>query len=195
MMKTAVGLALAIAVAGCGGYQSEYMVAMNPPVAIRPPPGWAVVIFLRPSNYAFAVGTTILDENGRFLGDANPTGHFAVSVPPGHHLFLAWAENTAALQLDAAPGKTYFVEVQPRMGAFSARMQLTAIKPGSPSWAQKEQWLRETRQYKPDTARGQAEMDRRSADRAERLRRAHQIMQEYKPEELQERTLGPDDGV
>jgi hypothetical protein len=171
------------------------MMVMNPPANIRPPPGYAMVVFIRPSAYAYAIGATILDENGRFVGDAAPEAHFAAAVTPGHHIFLAWAENTAAIQVDAVPGKTYYVEVQPRMGAWSARMQLTAIKPSSPSWARKDAWLHDTKQLKPDLPRGQAEMDRRSGDRAERIRRAHQIMTEYKPDELAERTLGPDDGV
>lgn len=186
-------LLLAIAAGGCS-YSSPYM---RPSQAGYPmaPADAAQVVFVRPSAMGFALGVTLLDGSGRFLGDLPAESHFAVAVPPGQHLFFAWAENTAAIRADLAPGRTYFVEVSPRPGFLSMRIQLLALTPRHPKWRERGAWIRETQHLIADRTAGQAEMNRRAEDRAERLRRAREILRKYDPTELAERTLTPDDGV
>lgn len=153
----------------------------------------ATVVFLRPSGMASGITTTILDGNGRFLGDSLPSSHFSVKVPPGEHLFLAWAENTAALRATLAAGKTYYVKVSPRMGALSARMQLLALTPRNEDWPKLKEWLGK-KGYEPNTDTGQRYLDSRKDDVAKRVKRANDILKEYDPKELEERTLRAEDG-
>jgi hypothetical protein len=183
---------LALALAGCAS--SEYMHEVPPGRAIAAAPDRATVVFVRPSGFGFAIKTTILDEHGGFVGESLPQSQFAVSLPPGKHLFIAWAENTGALQADLAPGKTYYVEVSPKMGALSARVHLLAIAPRTKSWEKLSEWLRESKAYDPDQTAGQAYLASRQGDVQERLRRANDAIASYDASELADRTLNPGDG-
>ncbi len=106
-----------------------------------------------------------------------------------------WAENSDAVAADVVAGRVYFVEVAATMEAFSAQMHLRAIKPGLKSWERRDEWLRGSQQYASDAAAGQANLDRRAQDVAERLRRGHEQLTKYSGDKLAEHTLGPDDSV
>jgi len=188
------GLALAVSVAACTA-TSDYMMQPRVPVALVAPPDAALVVFLRPSGYGRAVATTILDDSGRFLGDSIGETQFAVSLPPGKHVFLSWAENTAPLRADLLPGRVYYVEVSPRMGFWSTRVQLIALTPRSEHWSYVSEWLRDTTQLIPNGSAGQAYLNGRAEDVAERIRRARERLTQLDPQELDERTLLPEDGV
>lgn len=192
-------LTLAFASSGCVA-TSRYMRPSTVASPVRPGPGQAVVVFVRPSGYAGSMRATIMDGNGRFLGDSLPESQFAVALPAGHHVFVVWAENTEAMLADLAPGRTYFVEVSMKMGFMSARAHLFGITPRSPSWgsenwAERAVWLRETQRLVPDLVAGQTYLDSRAADRAERLRRATEALAEYPADERPARSLLPQDGV
>jgi hypothetical protein len=179
-----------LATLGCAS--SDYMRTASGPVG-APAADTATVVFLRPSGGATAIRTTILDIEGRFIGDTLSSSYFAANVPPGEHVFFAWAENTSALRATLAPGKTYYVKVSPRMGVLSARMQLLAIKPGSEDWAKLKGWMGK-KHLEPDTAKGQAFLDGRKDDVAKRIVRANAILKEYDAKDLAERTLLEQDG-
>ena len=186
-------LALGLSTAGCTA-TSAYMHEATSARPTEPTTGGATVVFVRPSGYAAGIKTTIFDERGGFLGDSLPESQFAATLPPGRHLFVAWAENTAALQADLTAGRTYYIEVAPRIGVFSARMHLLAITPRSKSWAKLPEWLRDSRPYEPDTSAGQAYLATRPDDVKERLRRAQEAIRKYDAEDLALHTLSPDDG-
>ncbi len=171
------------------------MVQPRVPVPLVAPPDAALVVFLRPSGYGRGVATTILDDRGAFLGDSIGETQFAVAVPPGQHVFLSWAENTAPLQGNFLPGHVYYVEVSPRMGWWSTRIQMLALTPRSEHWSRVSEWLRETTQLVPDAAAGQAYLNGRANDVAERIRRARERLTQLDAEELADRTFLPQDGV
>jgi hypothetical protein len=193
-MAALLAAAMAAASAGCAA-TSEYMRPAQLTGPPTPPPGQALVVFVRPSSFALGLRFTILSAQGQFLGDSLPASNFAIILPPGQHVFFGWAENTSALRADLAPDRTYYVEVAPKMGFGSARCHLLAITPRAESWAKLSTWLRETAAYLPDTAAGQAYLASRAPDVADRLRRGHETLGEYSPEELAERTLFPGDGI
>jgi hypothetical protein len=186
-------LVLGLAASGCVA-TSPYMHEAVTAQPSAPPPGAATVVFVRPSGYAGALKTTILDEHGTFLGDSLAESQFAVTLPAGRHLFVAWAENTAALQADLAPGRTYYVEVAPRMGVLSARVHLLAVTPRSKSWERLPEWLHDSRLYDADPGAGQAYLATRQDDVRERLRRANEAIRKYDADDLALRTLNPGDG-
>lgn len=183
---------LALMLTGCSA-TSQYMVKAKSH-AIDRSPDMATVVFIRPSNYAAAQLTTILDSKGRFLGDALPSSYFAVKVPPGEHVFISWAENTAALRANVAAGKIYFVEVSSKLGWMSARMHLLALGPNTDNWKHIDEWLGECTPYAPDEAQGQGYLKKRAADTGERIDRALDALSKYDAAELAERTLVPTDG-
>lgn len=183
---------LAIASTGCTA-SSKYML-QAPKGPIERSAEMATVVFVRPSSYASAMRTTILDARGRFLGDSLGSSYFAVKVPPGEHVFIAWAENTAALRATLAPQRVYFVEVSSKMGAFSARMHLLAIAPRKKSWQKVDKWLAESDAYTVDEAAGQAYLRGRAEDTSERIERAKETLTKYDASELDDRTLTANDG-
>lgn len=179
---------------GCAA-TSDYMRPTLLPLDAPPPPGTAAVVFIRPSNWAYTKVMTILDDQGRFIGDSTAGSCFATPVPAGKHLFFGWAENTAALQAELAPGRVYFVEVSSRLGWWSARVQLLAITPHSEQWAKLKEWVSDCDKFRPDEAGGQGYLNERREAAADRIRRGKENLADYDADDLGERTLLPADGV
>jgi hypothetical protein len=195
--STAFGVAtvaLSALASGCVA-TSKYMIEPSLPTPVIAPPNAAVVVFVRPSHYGQSVATTILDDNGAFMGDSIAGTEFAVTLAPGPHLFLSWAENTAPLTASLLPGRVYYVEVSPRMGFWSTRVQLIAVTPRSENWAELKTWISESTQLVPDSAAGQAYLNGRQEAVSERIRRARERLGELDREDLAERTLLPEDGM
>jgi hypothetical protein len=178
---------------GCGA-SSEYMRELPNTGQVARSADSATVVFIRPSGFGGAFATTILDNKGRFLGDSMAKSYFAVTVPPGEHVFLSWAENTGPLRARVEAGKIYFIEVAPKMGFASTRVHLLGITPRVSSWSDLDNWLRESKPYQPDEPRGQAYLQSRSEDVAERIRRANEALMKFSQEELAERTIEAKDG-
>jgi hypothetical protein len=155
----------------------------------------ATIVFIRPSSYAAGLVVTILDDGGRFVGDALASSYFVHRARPGEHTFIGWAENTSALSANVEAGKIYFVEVEVKLGALSARAHLKALTPRSERWAERDGWLEDARELEVDEVGGQAYLDSRREDVEERIRRGREALIRYSPAELAERTLAPNDGI
>lgn len=184
----------ALSATGCTA-SSKFMHELPPGATPQPAADQATVIFVRHSSLGAAIRTTIVDEHGDFVGDSLAHGAFARRFPPGRHMFVVWAENTDVLQADLAPGKMYYVEVDPAMGAFSARMHLFAIKPSSESWKDLKEWLADSKWFDVDVEGGRGSLRERADDVKERLSRANEHLKEYSGEDLEKRTLKPTDGT
>ncbi len=155
----------------------------------------ATIVFIRPSGAAAGIVVTVLDEKGRFIGDALASSYFVRRVDPGEHTFISWAENTGALQANLDAGKVYFVEVELKFGVLSPRAHLKALTPRTERWSEREAWLSDSVELEVDERRGQDYLDARSADVEERVRRAKDALSKYSPVELADRTISPDDGI
>ena len=116
-------------------------------------------------------------------------------MAPGEHLFTSWSGGTNSLRATLAPGRVYFVEVAMKPGAFPARAHLLAIAPRTESWASVREWMADTKPTVADRNAGQAYLDGRKDDVAERLRRAAEAFAEMDDEERDARTLHPNDGL
>src|SRR5258708_29744080 len=91
-----LGLLQTAAITACSG-SSQYMKEVTAPQPITATADKATIVFVRPSGMGFAVNFAILDQQGHWVGDAVAQSHFAVALPPGQYMFVAWAENTATL--------------------------------------------------------------------------------------------------
>jgi hypothetical protein len=193
LSRCAVIGALALGTIGCTG-SSKYMreVVGAPPIAA--PADKAAVVFVRPSGMAFAMKFAILDQQGKWLGDAVAKSQFGVLLPPGEYMFVAWAENTAALKATVAPGKRYFVRVDPAMGLGSARVSLEALTKRHPDWKEVDGWMRELQRLEP-LPDGAANIAERGEDAAKRVRSAQENWVSYSAAEKEERTLRAEDGI
>jgi len=183
----------ALALAGCRA-RSDFMAPTSAELG-APAAQSAQVVFLRPSAFAGNRLITICDDKGTFLGDAPPVSHFWVRLPPGRHTFVAWAENSTALEADLAAGQTYFVEVALRAGSMTPRVELLAQKPAADSFELVPTWLAQTERLEADRSGGQAALSGRHADLAERLAQGPAALKGLDAEALALRRLGPGDGI
>jgi hypothetical protein len=124
-------VALTLLLGGCAG-TSKYMVKSEPTKA-GPPPDKSVVYIMRPSGFGFAINFQIWDRD-RFIGLSQAKSYFAYVCDPGKHLFIGIAENKVAVDADVAPGKSYFIITEPRMGGWKARLAMTPVTRGSEVW-------------------------------------------------------------
>ena len=122
---------LPVLLGGCAG-SSRYMVKSEPPKA-GPPPDKSVVYVMRPSGFGFAVNFQVWDRD-RLIGVSQAKSYFAYVCDPGKHLFIGIAENKVAVDADLAPGKSYYIITEPRMGGWKARLAMTPVTKGSENW-------------------------------------------------------------
>jgi hypothetical protein len=179
---------------GCGA-SSKYMTKLESPTAVQVNPAAATVFFVRPSSFAASIKATILDSNGQFLGEALPKSYFAVQLPPGEHVFVAWSEGTPALKATLEPGKVYYVEVAPIVGVWSARVRLFAIGPQREQFAKLPSWIAESSMLIPDQATGQAYIQQRLDDAQNTIAKGVSSFSDYDAEDKAKRTLLPSDAL
>jgi hypothetical protein len=168
----------------------------------------AVVVFVRPSTFAYLARYAIVDvpvhmEAGapklgrpRFLGDSLADSHFAVVVPPGPRIFVAYHPSDPVARSDAMrasllPGRTYYVEVSPGMSGVS----LLAVTPRSETWSKLTSWIAETNPLVPDREAGQAALEEDPEDAGEEVETGWKHLSDNDAAELEERTLRPEDGT
>jgi hypothetical protein len=128
---TGVVLILSLGMAGCAG-SSKYMVKAEPPTA-GPPSDKSMVYVMRPSGFGFAINFQIWDRE-RFIGLSQAKSYFAYLCAPGKHLFIGIAENKVAVEAELAPGMSYYILTEPRMGGWKARLAMEPVSRGSASW-------------------------------------------------------------
>ncbi|MEH6416228.1 hypothetical protein [Pseudomonas sp. CGJS7] len=96
----------------------------------KPEAGKALVVFLRSSFVGSAISSSVYaapDSDTRFLGVVQNKNKLAVQVEPGEHRFMVIAENADFLDAKLDAGKTYYVLISPRPGAWKARFSLLPI--------------------------------------------------------------------
>lgn len=115
---------------GCAG-SSPYMRPAEP--IMGPSQGKALIYFMRPSGFAFAIHFQIW-EDYQMAGLSQAKSYFAYECDPGKHLFIGRAENKVAVEADVEAGKTYYVITQARMGGWKARMAFIPVTRTSEFW-------------------------------------------------------------
>ncbi len=123
-------LFIGIFCASCAG-SSGFMKPMEK--SLSPTENKALVRFMRPSGYGYAVNFNILDGD-KVIGNSIAKSQFDYLASPGKHLFIATAENKAFLEADLEGGKTYYIITEVRMGAWKARTGIVAVNKGSKFW-------------------------------------------------------------
>jgi hypothetical protein len=219
-------LALVVVLFGCASQSSRWQsrpyvsTVGSPDEPLRAPPGQALVVFVKPSDYESVESglrqsdyprllagrpslwrpnrvDTIIDEHGRYLGDILPMSHFGAAVEPGRHLFTAVripdvfaAGNVRGLEAELEAGKAYFVEI----GSGEA-YDLLAIKPDSASWTKRESWLATTTRLAPNHAAGEAELREFAGYADWCVTHARENLAQKTGEARTRHQLGPADGI
>ena len=136
----------------------------------------------------------VIDGKGRYLGDPAGKQYFMLSLEPGTHTFVAWAENADMMQATLAPGRVYYVLLSVRMGVWSARMSISALTPRREEWQNLKRWLDTSKQMVGDTAASNAWLRDNAAYVRKRMASAKEAWGVYKPKDREVRILRPEDG-
>ena len=84
----------------------------------------ALVYFIRPKKLGFKIHAAVYNDE-TFIGFVPYGQKLPYLADPGEHLFMVVSEAADFMKADLAAGKTYYVEVVPRMGAWRARFSLS----------------------------------------------------------------------
>ncbi|MBN2418403.1 MAG: hypothetical protein JXL81_03385 [Deltaproteobacteria bacterium] len=119
-----VGVLLLLILAGCASPRMNLSVPVN--TIISPDKDKALVYFIRPEKIGFKIHAAVYDD-AEFIGFVPYNQKLPYLAEPGRHLFMVVSEAADFMEADLLPGKTYYVKVRPRMGAWRARFSLAPI--------------------------------------------------------------------
>lgn len=186
-------LLVAVSISGCTG--SSPLMARGPGAASPPTgaPGVATIVFLRPHTFAYSENFRIIDHAGRFVGEALSGSYFVVRPQPGEYIFILGDDDLDVLYANVAAGFTYYVNVVPVPGSFTARAQLRPVRPNDAEWRRLGDYFRDP-QLVPLFDKGQAAVDRDPGLRS-RIDRAKKMWAELPAQERPAHSLGPTEGA
>ena len=141
-------LCMLVFVASCAG-SSAYMKPLDR--LSTPTNDKALVRFMRPSGFGFAVNFNILDGE-KVIGNSVAKSQFDYLAAPGKHLFVGTAENKVFLDADLNAGKTYYVITRIYPGAWYARVAFVPVNKGSEFWDKVSEYETTLVKLEPDTA-------------------------------------------
>lgn len=127
-MKTCIKL-LAIAIFttglfGCAYPKMNYSKPINQAPAVQADK--ALVYFLRTDSKGYKIHAVVYDGE-EFIGMVPYNQKLPYMATPGEHTFMVVSEAADFMKADLLPGKTYYVEVVPRMGMWRARFSLKPV--------------------------------------------------------------------
>ncbi len=148
----------------------------------------AVVRFMRPSSFGFAVNVNVLDGE-KTIGNSVAKSQFDYSTNPGRHLFIASAENQDYLEADLEAGKLYYVFTNIYPGIWRARVAFEPVNRGSKHWDEMRKYENELTLLRPDEAALKIWQDRHAQDAKEMV-----AAYENDPKKSEYPKLSPGDG-
>ena len=130
-----LALSSAFLLGGCAGtVKSMREAPVEKSVAMKPEPGKALVVFMRPSGLGFAVQSSVFDVKDNqpsLVGIVAAKAKVAYQAPPGVHLFMVIGESADYMEAELLPDLTYYAQVSPRMGMWKARFSVEPVKPAT----------------------------------------------------------------
>ena len=125
-------LILVVLLAGCAG-PLTHMRESPGGVSTAPPPGKAVVVFLRPSSLGFAIASSVYElkaDGDAFVGIVPAKRKLVYVTDPGSTRFMVVSEAADFMAAELEGGRTYYALVTPRMGVLKARFSLRPVTAG-----------------------------------------------------------------
>ncbi len=90
---------------------------------LKPEEGKALIYFVRPSKYGWAVEFAVL-KNGKSIGLMMAANYLYDMVDPGKYIYTVPAENTEEILVEVKANKTYYIKVMPVTGWITARCKM-----------------------------------------------------------------------
>jgi hypothetical protein len=130
-------------------YVAQHLRQIEPAKAVVGEAEASTVVFARPRSMLFLQPAMVLDGQENPLADLPSTSHFIARVASGPHVFAVCLQHCEFVEAELAPGKVYFIEVDPHMGGYHLR----AIRKSSKDWAKSRDWISDTKQFVVDPAK------------------------------------------
>lgn len=167
-----------------------------------PAEGKALVVFVRSSFVGNNISASVYeapDGETKFIGIVQNKQKVAYQAEPGVHRFMVIAENADFVDATLEAGKTYYILVSPRMGAWKARFSLLPIHPDAKAeyntqsadfkkWMQKTNYVEATESNVRWYEKNKASIEEKKADYLKKWT----VML---PQDKAVLTIRPEDGV
>jgi len=127
---TSIMIVVLLFFVGCAGSSKYMRVVPDQQVSYIPNDDESVIIFMRPQTLGFAIQSSVFDistDENKLVGIVSAKKKVAYRTEPGKHFFMVVGESADFMKADIMAGKTYYVLVNPRMGAWKARFSLGPI--------------------------------------------------------------------
>ena len=135
LLRVALIILAVTVLGGCAGTVKNMREApVANTVELKPEPGKALVVFMRPSTLGFAIQSSVFDvknDQPELIGIVAAKAKVAYQATPGKHLFMVIGESADYMDADLLPDRTYYAQVTPRMGLWKARFSLEPVKPAT----------------------------------------------------------------
>mgnify|MGYP000237276048 CR=1 FL=1 len=154
---------LALLASACSNVRSHWM---HPAAAsqLRPAPGLATLVVMRPSSAAYKIRFTLVNDQGSFFGQPLPESHYLIQLQPGRHRVVGWSEDVEMVELNVEADRTYYLLAEAHLGWWKAGIDLTPVRTSDADFAKVATWLAESTPHLVDFAGGQHEIDRNAAN-------------------------------
>lgn len=167
-----------------------------------PAEGKALVVFVRSSFVGNNISASVYeapDGETKFIGIVQNKQKVAYQAEPGVHRFMVIAENADFVDATLEAGKTYYILVSPRMGAWKARFSLLPIHPDAKAEyntqsADFKKWMEKTN-FVEVTPSNQAWYEKHKADIEEKKADYLKKWTVMAPQDKAVLTIKPEDGV
>ena len=141
----------AFAVTACG---PRMMVNSTTPLpADAPSADVARIYFVSPTPPApYRSGSAYVWDGGTLLGMISNKQVIISEVAPGRHIFLAQAQNLAAIDANLEGGKSYYIKVDYAPGFSTNSVVFYPVTPATEEWAVRHEWVNGCRfmHYNPE---------------------------------------------
>lgn len=132
-----IGL-ISILMIGCAAPNMKFSVPSK--TLIDQPADKALVYFIRPSNLGYKINAAVYDD-AEFIGFVPYNQKLPYFAEPGKHLFMVVSEAADFINAELVAGKTYYIEVAPRMGMWRARFSLAPITKADLQTERVKKWI------------------------------------------------------
>lgn len=169
---------------------------MHPAAAsqLRPVPGLATLVVMRPSRGAYKLRFTLVNDQGSFFGQPLPESHYLIQLQPGRHRVVGWSEDVEMVELNVEADRTYYLLVEAHLGWWKAGIDLTPVRTSDADFAQVATWLAESTPHLVDFTGGQQAIDRDAVDTRQRIASATADWDAMSAADRAARTMQPQDG-
>ncbi|MBI5203401.1 MAG: hypothetical protein HZA11_00620 [Nitrospirae bacterium] len=179
----------ALSLFGCATPNMKLSQTSNMSIAVKQDK--ALIYFIRPEPLGYLINAAVYDGE-EFIGFIPYKKRLPYFASPGEHRFMVISEAADFMDANVLSGKTYYVQVFPRMGAWRARFSLGPITKEELQIDKVKTWINESQliENKPEAYEWAKE------NRASVLEKKEAYLKKWlEKDRAKQRFLEPDDAL